>query len=73
MHNPPSIEATLTRGERAAPFALSEEFETITGPTCLDLDIEEKDDAILFAETDVASGYTLRVGDLANRRSKHNA
>ena len=64
-----SIEATLTRGERAVPFAMSEEFETITGPTRLDLDIEETGDEILFAETDVSTGYTLRIGDLSNRRN----
>lgn len=69
MDNQHTIEATLTRGERLSPFQLSDEFETVTGPTRLHLDIEEKDGEILFAETDVWTGDTLRIGDLANRRN----
>ena len=70
MSQPSTIDATLTRGERAAPFALSVDFETVSGPTRLALDIEEDGDVILFAETDVETGETVMIGDLANRRSK---
>ena len=70
MSNPTSIESTLTRGERAAPFALSGDVEVISGPTRLALDIEEGDEAILFAETDPSTGNTLRIGDLSNRRGQ---
>jgi hypothetical protein len=73
MSHQSSIESTLTRGERSAPFALSDEFERISGPTRLALDIEETDEEILFAETDPATGETIKVGDLANRRSKDDA
>ena len=41
MADQASIDATLTQAERAAPFNLSDDFETVSGPTRLALDIEE--------------------------------
>lgn len=70
MSHPSTIDATLTRGERAAPFALSTDIETVSSPTRLALDIEENGDEILYAETDVETGETVKIGDLSNRRRK---
>ena len=70
MADQASIDSTLTRAERAAPFSLSDDFETVSGPTRLALDIEEDGDGIVFAETDPATGMTVRIGDLSNRRRK---
>lgn len=65
MRTYPAVDHTLTRGELAAPFALSDEFETIVGPTRLMLDLEETDEGIVFAETDPGTNETIAVGILS--------
>ncbi len=61
----PEVDHTLTRGELAAPFALSDEVDRIEGPTRLMLDLEETDEGLVFAETDPRTLDTIAVGVLA--------
>lgn len=57
-----SIASTLTARELARELQAGEPtFERIAGPTRLNVEI----DGDAFAETDLASGYTLRIGSIS--------